>query len=342
MSSTPTPQARPETLGQLLIRQGLITPEDLERALEHKRHSNSRLGQALIDLGIVSSEQVSEALRAQGKLTCIQLNPKLVDQDIARQLGEECSRQHKAIAINRIAGVTTVAMEDPADVYALDALARQLSSKVFATFSEAGQIEECINAIFESESATASTEETTLDGIEDIVSENEIDLEADQGVTEDSDEEEDLNGPVINIIQAIMKEAFDAGASDIHLEPRDSTFVVRFRVDGALYDRMTLKKVWARPCIARIKVMSNLDIAQRRLPQDGRTQISVNGRKIDLRVATMPTLLGEGAVIRILDGGRGVQGVGDLGMRSDQEARLRSMVQASDGVVLAVGPTGSG
>ncbi len=155
-------------------------------------------------------------------------------------------------------------------------------------------------------------------------------------------DEEGLEGPVVSVISAIFKEAIEARASDIHLEPRDSTFVVRFRVDGSLYERMTLKKGWARPCLARLKVISNLDIAQRRLPQDGRTQISVGGRRIDLRVSTMPTLLGEGAVVRILDGGHSIKDISALGMRAEQEERLRRSVQCSDGIVLATGPTGSG
>jgi type IV pilus assembly protein PilB len=341
VNPSPNPKAAHETLGQLLLRQGLITPENLERGLAHKKRTGTRLGQALVDLSFISSEQVSEALRCQGKLTCIKLNPKMVEIDVARKLGEDSSRQHKSIAVNQIAGVTTVAMEDPADVYAIDALARELQSKVFATFAESSEIDECIRHIFEGGAATTNDKDT-LDDIAGIVEQNEVDLEAGLSGQDEPEESEDLDGPVINIIQAILKEAFDAKASDIHLEPREKTFVVRFRVDGALFDRMILKSVWARPCIARIKVMSNLDIAQRRLPQDGRTQISVNGRKIDLRVATMPTLMGEGAVIRILDGGRGVTGITSLGLREEQELRLRSMIQNSDGVVLAVGPTGSG
>jgi type IV pilus assembly protein PilB len=211
------------------------------------------------------------------------------------------SRKYKALAINNIAGVTTVVMEDPADVYALDMLARQLRSKVIATFGDAKSIQDCINTVFDgpSKQVTNEEQEQAVSGIEGLVRDNEVEFEAGFGTPhDDSDTPEDLDGPVINIIQAILKEAFDAGASDVHLEPRDKTFVVRFRVDGALFERMTLKKVWARPCVARIKVISNLDIAQRRLPQDGRTQMMINGRKIDLRVATMPTLLGEGVVIR--------------------------------------------
>ena len=342
MNPIPAPKTPPQTLGQLLIRQGMLKPDDVEKALAYKKQNNLRLGQALIDMKLLSAEQVAEALRAQGKLTCIRLNPNIVDRDVAFRLGEELSQLHSAIAINEIAGVVTVAMQDPAHVYIVDEISRKLDAKVYSVYAEADQIEECQRKAFD-HGLAETDDKASLDTIAGLVRDNEVDLELGFGGPEvEESTDEDLDGPVINIIQAIFKDAFDMKASDIHLEPRDSSFVVRFRVDGALFDRMTLNKVWARPCVARIKVISNLDIAQKRLPQDGRTQISVHGRKVDLRVSTMPTLLGEGAVIRILDGGRGVTDLGSLGLREEQEERIHRFTQNSDGVILVVGPTGSG
>lgn len=341
MSKQAQPMRPRTTLGQLLTSTGIITNEDLEQALEHRRQHGIRLGQALVNLEMVTSKQLADALRQQGKLACVNLQPEIVDQSVAHLLGEEASRKLNAIAINSIGGVTTVAMDDPADVYVLDELARTLHTKVFSVYSEPNQIAACLDTVF-SQVAETSDNEGGLEDIVTLAQQSEVELEVGQTAGDGEENEEDLDGPVVSIIQAIFKEAFEVRASDIHLEPRESTFVVRFRVDGTLFDRMTLKKVWARPCIARIKVLSSLDIAQRRLPQDGRTQIVVQGRKIDLRVSTMPTLLGEGAVIRILDGGRGVQSLSDLGLRPEQEERMRAMVLNSDGIVLAVGPTGSG
>ncbi len=340
MSQSTHPSRPCITLGQQLVATGVLSSNQLEQALEYRRQHGIRLGQALVKLKLVTSHQLAEALRQQGKVSCINLSPKIVNSEVAQLLGEESSRKLGAVAINSIAGVTTVAMDDPADVYVLDELSRTLNSKVLSVYSEPEQIEECLNEIFNQPSET-TTSKNSLDDIVSIAQQSEIDIEAGQP-NKQEESEEDLDGPVVSIIQAIFKEAFEAKASDIHLEPRESTFVVRFRVDGTLYDRMTLKKVWARPCLARIKVLSSLDIAQRRLPQDGRTQIAVQGRKVDLRVSTMPTLLGEGAVIRILDGGRGVSSLSDLGLRPEQEERMKAMVMTSDGIVLAVGPTGSG
>ena len=339
MSQTPKPPPAPMTLGQQLVGAGLLSADELETALAHKKQHGLRLGQALVELGFVTAEQVAAALRDQGKLSCVILTPGIVDPQVAHRLGEETSRNLCALAINEVAGVTTVAMEDPADVYSLDELSRLLKTKVMAVFSEASRIQHTIDAVF---SEQAQLQESDLDDIASLAELSEVDLDGEPSTLDLEEEDTDLDGPVVNIIQAILKEAFEAEASDIHLEPRESTFVVRFRVDGSMYERMTLKKLWARPCIARIKVLSNLDIAQRRLPQDGRTQVMIQNRRVDLRVSTMPTLLGEGAVIRILDGGRGVQDLSALGLREEQERTMREMCQGSDGVVLAVGPTGSG
>jgi type IV pilus assembly protein PilB len=325
-------------LGQLLLRAGRITPADLKRALSHKREVGLRLGQALVDLGYVDPEEITEALREQGKLNCITLRPEIVDREVTGALSESYCREHALIAVNSIAGITTVAMQDPADVYVIDEVSRTLGTRVFPVYAAPGKIEESIAYAFNR--ALTSTNE--LEEIVGNAGDSDIILDASPAEFDVVEDGETQDGPVINVIQAILKEAFDARASDIHLEPRDSTFVVRFRVDGSLYDRMTLEKGWAKPCLARLKVISNLDIAQKRLPQDGRTQVSVEGSRIDLRVSTMPTLLGEGAVVRILDGGRSVKDIASLGLRPDQETRLRSIVQNSDGVVLAVGPTGSG
>jgi len=317
-----------------------LSPAKIEY-LAHKRETGLRLGQALIDLELVSQADISEALRRQGKVNCISLRMEIVDPEAVRQLDEEFCRKNSAIPVNVIAGITTVAMKDPADVYVIDELVRLLGSRVIPVYAEPGKILECLDEVF---GRLEQDGEPSL-GLEEIVgnvSAGEVLLEAGRQDRTAEVEEEDLDGPVVTVISAIFKEAIEAGASDIHLEPRGETFVVRFRVDGSLYERMSLKKGWARPCLSRLKVISNLDIAQRRLPQDGRARISVGSRQIDLRISTMPTLLGEGAVVRILDGGRSIRNIAGLGMRAEQEERLRRSIQCSDGILLATGPTGSG
>jgi len=324
-------------LGELLVQLGLVDEDGIAAALEYKRQHKLKLGQALVHLRLVSEADLAGALRKQGRIPCIRLTPGIVDREVAESLGESRSRAINAVAINRIAGVTTVAMADPGDVYGVDEIALQLKAPVLAVHAEPRRILECLDAVFAEE-----VDET--DQLESIVEDAaELDVKLGQISTpEDRLPTEDLDQPVINLIRRTLEEAYDARASDIHLEPIQSGFRIRFRVDGSLFERLTLPVGWARPCIARLKVTANLDIAQRRLPQDGRTQAEIHGRRVDLRIATTPTLAGEGAVIRILDGGRELRDLESLDLDHKQLACVRRMIECPDGFVLATGPTGSG
>lgn len=324
-------------LGELLVQAGRITEEQLEQALQYKREHGCKLGQALVSLEMLDEKYLAEALRRQGKVLCINLTPGIVDHAVAVELGEARAREMQAIAINRIAGITTVAMEDPADVYSVDEIALHLRSQVLAVHAEPHKILECINTVFHSPGDKP-------DLLSDILNSAEMG----EGVSleiksEERDQDDgDLDQPIINMLRTILEEAFDARASDIHLEPRRDTFIVRFRVDGKLYQRLELPRAWSRPCLARLKVIAKLDIAQRRLPQDGRAQVLINGTRVDLRIATTPTMFDEGAVIRILDGGRDAPDLEGLDIEPTQLQRFHRAIECHDGFVLATGPTGSG
>jgi type II secretory ATPase GspE/PulE/Tfp pilus assembly ATPase PilB-like protein len=327
-------------VGQLLQNLGRITAEDLDAALEYKRQRGIKLGQALVELKLVTEEDLASALRKQGKVHCINLTPGIIDPEVAGELGPDRSRGLTAVAVNRIAGVTTVAMEDPGDVYTVDEVSLHLKTPVLAVHAEPSKISICIDEVFE------TGDDTELDALEDIVDtagDLDVRLSVEDLPNPDDDlEGEDLDQPVINLIRRTLEEAYQARASDIHLEPGIEKFRVRFRVDGALFERLSLPKAWARPCIARLKVVASLDIAQRRLPQDGRAQAEIGGRRVDLRIATTPTLTGEGAVIRILDGGRELRDLESLDLDHSQLASMQRMLECPDGFVLATGPTGSG
>jgi type IV pilus assembly protein PilB len=325
-------------LGEILLTQGAVNATDLERALTYKREQGVKLGQALLALDLVTEAMLAEALKRQGKLHCIHLTQGIVDPEVAQELGEERSRKLNAIAINRIAGVITVALEDPTDVYGVDEIALHLKTQVLAVHAEPQRIRECIETTFRKEEDNSDALDAIV-GSANMGSDVKLDVPADG---EDGTAAEVLDQPVINLIRRVLEEAYEARASDIHLEARRDAFVIRFRVDGALYQRLSLERVWARPCVARLKVLANLDIAQRRLPQDGRVQAEIKGARVDLRVATSPTLFGEGAVIRILDGGRELRGLESLDLDASQLAGLEKMIECSEGMVLATGPTGSG
>jgi type II secretory ATPase GspE/PulE/Tfp pilus assembly ATPase PilB-like protein len=327
-------------VGQLLQNLGRITAEDLDAALAYKRQRGVKLGQALVELKLVTEEELASALRKQGKIHCINLTAGIVDREVAGELGHDRSRGLGAVAINRIAGITTVAMEDPGDVYTVDEVSLHLKTPVLAVHAEPSRIIETIGEVFE------TSDDVELDALEDIVDtagDLDVRLSVEDIASGDDDiDGEDLDQPVINLIRRTLEEAYEARASDIHLEPQTDKFRIRFRVDGSLFERLSLPKAWARPCIARLKVVASLDIAQRRLPQDGRAQAEIAGRRVDLRVATTPTLVGEGAVIRILDGGRELRDLESLDLDHSQFASMQRMLECPNGFVLATGPTGSG
>ena len=326
-------------LGELLVSQGLLSTVDLERALAHRAERGIKLGQALVDLQLVSQADLELALRAQGKVNCIRLTPGIIDREVAAELGEEKSRKLQAIAINRIAGVVTVALEDPLEIYAVDALGMHLKCPVLGVHAEPGVIKACIEHVFKKEDVVGQS----LDQF--VNDQGQFGEQVSLGVAdaeEESAENADLDQPVIHMVRAVLEEAFTAGASDIHLEPRANGLQVRFRVDGSLYERVLLPKAWVRPVLARLKITASLDISERRLPQDGRAQAEIRGKRVDLRVATTPTLHGEGAVVRILDGGRKVVNLAGLDIEPTALERLHQMVIGGDGIVLATGPTGSG
>jgi len=338
-AASPPPSRSP--LGDLLVEKGLIRPADLDDAIAYKTERNLRLGQALVALNLVTEADLAAAMRSQGKIPCIQLTPGIIDREVALLLGEEKSKRHQAIAINRIAGVITLAVEDPTDLYNVDAISLSLKSPVLAVHADPTTIEQCILQVFR----TAGTGPK----VDDILfqSSNSLGAGVNLGLDPSEEDEEaeknvEVDQPVINMVRALLEEAFVAGASDVHLEPMRKGLRVRFRVDGGLYERVVLPKAWTRPVLARLKVIANLDIAERRLPQDGRVQAEIRGHRVDLRVATTPTLNGEGSVIRILDGGRKLLDLESLGLEPKELESMRRMVEGGDGVVLATGPTGHG
>lgn len=344
-------------LGELLVEDGTISLEQLERGLAHKRSRRVKLGQALVSLGFATEHEVSLALRRQGRTPVVNLRPELVDLGVAAGLGESASRTHKAIAINRIAGVTTVAMEDPQDVYAVDAIQSEVGGRILSVLADSGQLEEAIDYVF-STRGQGGDQDGRL-SLEELVEMTQappdrgegvlqgdgasVDLGSASGLEETETLEDNVDEkPIVNLVRSILLAGFNEGASDIHIEPRLEEYVIRFRVDGACFEKTRIPRSWATRMLVRIKLMGNLDIAQRRLPQDGRASFKVGAHRVDLRVTTTPTVTGEGAVLRILDGGRELKDMHSLGLRDEQVERLQRIIRCREGFVLATGPTGSG
>ena len=325
-------------IGELLVQTGRITPEELEAALEFRQERGMKLGQALVALHLVSQAELAQALRAQGTVHCVQLEPALVDEHVARELGAERARQFQALAFNKIAGVVTVAVEDPSETYDVDAISLALNAPVFAVHAEPERIQECIDHVF------GRVDESTapLPAPNARIPSGEEHAPASASSRAAAPRDAPLEQAATAFVRNLLDDAYGAGASDVHLEPRPEGLHVRFRVEGVLRERSCLPRVWVEPVLARLKLVSNLDVGECRLPQEGKTTAELHGRRAELLVATAPTLYGEGAVLRILDCGRRLVDLASLPLNERQRADLAHMTAGGGGLVLAAGPSGQG
>jgi type II secretory ATPase GspE/PulE/Tfp pilus assembly ATPase PilB-like protein len=326
-------------LGEMLIAQGRITRAELDAALSYRLERGIKLGQALVALNLATEAEVASSLRAQGKVHWIRLTPGIISRDIARMLGEERARSLQAIAINKIAGVVTVAMEDPSEGYNVDAISVQLDAPILAVYAEPAQIERCLDFVFADapEEPVAGTDAPHgSDGPDPGV------VCAEARAEEAGEDAPILERIVIQKTRELLREALARGASDIHIEPRADALHVRLRIDGTLVDGGMAPQSWARPVLEHLKAMADLDVAERRLPQNGCARIEIHGRRVDLRIRTAPTLSGEGAVIRMLDPARERSELTSLALGAEHERNLREMAAARGGILLVTGPVGAG
>ncbi|MBI5364970.1 MAG: Flp pilus assembly complex ATPase component TadA [Planctomycetes bacterium] len=321
-TSSPVTQKRPP-LGEILVREGLLTISELSAALAYKQEHGLKLGQALVALRLVSQADLARALREQGAVHCLHLTSEIVDAQIARELGAERSRQMQAVAINKIAGIVTVALEDPTDGFALDALSFALGAPILAVHADPERIVRCIDHVF----GPVPTQ----------VAQAAANVEAEVPAVPT----ESLDRAAARALDGVMEDALAAGASDVHIEPRAAEIVVRFRVEGVLLNWTSIARSWAQPLLARVKLLGNLDVGERRLPQEGKSRAEVRGTQVELRVATIPAVHGEGAVVRILDCGRRLVDFAALALDEHQRADLERMTTGG-GLVLAAGPLGQG
>lgn len=340
VTSSPTQKRTP--LGELLIAEGLITAAELEAALEFRQERGMKLGQALVALHLVTQSDLANALRAQGRIHCIHLTPGIVQRDIAELLGEERSRSFQALAVNRVAGIVTVAMEDPTEIYNVDAISVHLNCPVFAVHAEPAHIEECIEGIFRKvvEPPSVSCAEMVEAAEPESAGEH---VQLDIPLEEDDDKDcPRTDEDVVHMMRTLLDEAFVAPATSIHFEPKPQGVQVRFRVDGGLTDRVCLPRDWQRPLLARLKALANLDPAVSSRPQRGQARAEIRGHPVDLLVATVPALSGESAVVKLRDLARKPLGLDDLGLRPSDFSSVTRMVESGGGLVVVAGPPGHG
>ena len=326
--------ARPEKvrLGDLLVQQKLISLEQLQFVLEQQKRSGRKLGRVLVDNGFITEDQISEALAKQLNIPYINLkyyNPNL---EVVRSLPENQARRFRALALEERNGAILVGMTDPTDLFAFDEIARILKRDIDVAVVTEGQLLETIDRVYR------RTDE--ISGLAREVSEDLGEGYIDFGALSDTVGTEEA--PVVKLLQTMFEDAVQIGASDVHIEPQETRMQIRFRIDGALHLQTEADSKIAGSIALRLKLMSGLDISEKRLPQDGRFNIRVREQAIDVRISTMPTQYGESVVMRLLNQSGSFLTLDKLGMPPDMLKRFREIIQRSNGMVLVTGPTGSG
>jgi type IV pilus assembly protein PilB len=327
-------------LGELLVHNKLINEDQLKKAIELQRKESGRLGSNLIKLGFLSEEELVSFLSKQYGVPAINLSDYVIDSSVTKFIPQEVSQKYQIIPVARVGATLTIAMVDPSNVFAIDDVKFMTGYNVEPVVAAETAIREAIAEHYGQSDAL----QTVMDNLTkkegdyvDFVHESEED-EVDIADLKQAVEE----APVVKLVNLILSEAIGKGASDVHLEPYEKNFRVRYRIDGVLYDIMQPPLKLKAALSSRIKIMSELDIAERRLPQDGRIKLRAKGRSVDLRVSTLPTLFGEKIVMRILDKSSLVLDLTKLGFEQKAMEDFEEAISSPFGMVLVTGPTGSG
>jgi MSHA biogenesis protein MshE len=319
-------------LGDILVQQKLISQEQLTLALEQQKTSGRKLGRVFIESGFISEDDVAEALAKQLAIPCIDLKYYNVDPDAVRLLPEGQARRFRALVMEDRGATLLVGMADPSDLIAYDELVRLLKREIELAVVNEGLLLKVIDRIYR------RTEEITglARELQEELGDTFIDF-GELGGTPGLEE-----APVVKLLQSVFEDAVQARASDIHIEPQEKYLQIRFRVDGVLHLQTEADSRIAASLALRLKLMSGLDISEKRLPQDGRFSVTAKHQQIDVRISTMPTQYGESVVMRLLNQSGGVLGLEKLGMPPDMLERYRNIIKSPSGLVLVTGPTGSG
>jgi type IV pilus assembly protein PilB len=315
-------------IGELMVRRGLISREQLDLALELQRENGRKTGETLVGMGAISTFDLARSLAERLGREFVDLNEVALDFMVANSIPEEMARRYNALPIAVRNGHLFVAMGDPEDVFALDDLRMMTGYNIVAAFGDPQQIAAAINRMW-----SRATVDAELDSVAEATQPEKDPLAS---VTEED------QGPIIRLVNAIIDQALDERASDIHLEPGTDILRIRYRVDGILRDVSYTPLRAARALVSRVKVMSNIDIANTRTPQDGRFTITSRNRVVDVRAVTLPTASGEAVVMRILDRTQSIASFDRLGFGPGEIDRFVEETKRPQGAILVTGPTGSG
>ena len=328
-------RSKTKRLGELLVEKGLLTEEQCRHALDIQKKTGRRLGQAIIELGFVKEEELLQVLSKQMALPHIWLRKGLIDPKIINIISAEKARLHKIIPMFRIKNNLILATSDPQAIFVMDEIEEATGLAVQPVLTRSNDIDKAIEEYYggsvEIPDYIGNFDEEAIHLVE---SRAQYDFQKIEEMSEGS--------PIINLVNMIILRAIRDKASDIHIEPDKKRLRIRYRVDGILYEAMTQKLDYHPAVVSRLKVMANLDIAERRMPQDGRIQVMVEGRTVDLRFSSMPGILGEKIVLRILDKRNAILDLNHLGFSEETLSTLKRFIKRPFGLILVTGPTGSG
>lgn len=319
-------------LGDLLIEAGAITIDQLDEALTQQKTSGHRLGRALTEIGAITEPQLNEFLAKHLNIEYLDLGGMNLKEDTVKLLAEVHARRYRALVLKADDDGLLVGMADPTDIFAYDELRRRLKKPVRLALVTESELLRTIDIIYRrTDEIDALAAEVKQD-----LGEGEIDIEH---LTADEDS---ADAPVIKLLQSMFKDAVQVKASDIHIEPEEFLLRIRQRVDGILQEHVIDGRGVSNALVTRLKLMSGLDISEKRLPQDGRFSIRVNNTTLDVRISTLPVQHGESLVLRLLDHSANLLTLSNLGMPPDIQRRFAALIEKPGGMVLVTGPTGSG
>lgn len=320
-----------ERLGWMLLETGRITPEQLEKALELQQERDGKLGDILVEQGLATPEDIAVALSLQLNLPIIDLKRHTVQPDALRLIPERTARKHTLVPLDVVDDSLVVVMADPSDLRAIDDISAQSKLRIQPAVGNPIDIQEAIDLNYKARGE-----------IEQQVSQFPSAPMPEAGAESSASDERVAQTPVARTVELLIVQALKARASDIHIEPQENRVRMRYRVDGVLQDAMSLPLNTLEPLLSRLKIMADMDIAERRRAQDGQFSFEVAGREADIRVATYDTVNGETMVLRILDKSLPLFALSELGFSADALKKYQDMLGSPYGMILVAGPTGSG
>ena len=320
-----------KNIGDLLVEKGYITPEMLKAAMAEQAASGKRLGAVLVDRGLVTEDQLMETISQRLGIPQVSLSLMVLPPHAVQKISAETARRYTVIPIFLIGNTLTLAMADPLNIIAIDEIKYQTGCEIKRAVCRSSEIKQAIDQYY-----------SVADSLHDIIGSRRPEAEEEAVAAAAATQREEAESPIIKLVTLIITKAVNEGASDVHIEPEESSLRIRFRINGSMREEAAPPKAVQSEMISRIKIAADMDVSEKRLPQDGRFAMNVDGAMIDLRVSTLPTIHGEKVVIRILDRRNLLLSFSQLGFRESMQEAWNAIVRKPEGIVLISGPTSSG